>query len=266
MRLLIVALMLAMAALPFIFGDPFRQMPSSPAEPLIAATPTVPGTKEQWFEFLRAAFGAFVGAGAAFGFNFWLQMRAERRKEMAAGNNALATVGHLYIVFRKVRRMLEEEVQRHKHEAPEMPLWLIFRPPLHFLREDRHFDFEGLAFLFESKNAAAHEELFHLEEAHRDLMGHVRQLREFLLKKQDKAEAAGLMNKPTAKIGELKEAVGARLVIEIEGELETLTEHVKTTGVEYLRVAAVLRQALVEHFGPDGIIRIQEPPEPAKKA
>src|SRR5258706_12987620 len=116
MRAIIAILLLGMAALPFIFGDPFPVSSPSP-EPLIAAAPTLPGTKEQWFDFVRTVVGVFVGAGAAFGFNFLLQKRAERRKEMAAGNYALATIGHLYIAFRKVRRMLVEETERNEGEG-----------------------------------------------------------------------------------------------------------------------------------------------------
>lgn len=222
----------------------------------------LPGTSQHWIQFGSALAGALAGAGAAFLANHYLQRRAEKRKDIAAGNTALATIGQMYIAFLKVRRMLHEEAQRRDDEMPGVPLWLAFKPPLHFLGEAPVFEYSGLAFLFEAKYASTYEHLFHLETNHRDLMGHLKHAREILVKKQDKAEGVKLFDAERVKRSVLESAVGRRLIIEIRGALETLDERVRELEGRYLEVGAELRHAMLVHFGADiAVVRVAKPPD-----
>ena len=125
MRALIGLLMATLIALPFVLGDPFRPRSAAPR----SAHPdevSLPGPKQHWVQFGTALLGALAGASAAFVANFLLKRREERRRDLASGNSALATIGQMYSTFLRVRRMMHEEVERRDSDAQGAPLWLTF--------------------------------------------------------------------------------------------------------------------------------------------
>ena len=130
---------------------------------------------------------------------------------------------------------------------------------MHFLEEEPEFAYETLSFLFESKSPEVYEHLFTLQDMHRDLMGHIKLLRELLVKKQEKLESA-MGESGAIGLQEARAALGTRLVFEIVDELGTVDGRIRFLETRYVETASRLRAAMRSLFGPDTFIpRIAQP-------
>jgi hypothetical protein len=240
MRLLIVSLVVLTLALPALLGAPPFYLQNAPS-----------ANAEHWLDFARTFIATLTGAGVAFVANRHLQERARRLEQLAAGNFAMATLTRQYNGFLNIRRMVQEERKFWQDEMPSAPIWLMFRPVIHFLQEKLEFDFESLVFLFDTHDIEFFQQLHLAEAVQRDLLGFVARLGEAARRKQEMISAAEkeAPGKPLS-VGRVKDLIGPMLAIELENVVEQIVTHCENDGAIYLNAARVLHRALSKHLGP----------------
>jgi len=205
MRLLIVSVIILIIAIPPLLGAPpfYLQGPPSP-------------NAERWLDFLRTFAATLSGAGIAFLANRYLQDRARRLEEVAAGNFAMIVLMQQYHGFKNVQRAVKEEVGRRDELAPNTPLWFTFRPVLHHVPREILFDFESLTFLFEDRATEVFEKLFMVQVLYRDLLGYVERLNADSIEKQQRLEDAKVGQEGGLDARRAEAIVGPRLRFELE--------------------------------------------------
>jgi hypothetical protein len=259
MRLRIIFLLVLMASLPFLFGEPqfTKQGRAAIVLPPAPMLPAIPGTKNDWLEIFRTLIGAFAGAGAAFGANAWLQSHARRREEKASGNYAMATLTRQFNGFLQIRLTSYGEIEHAREHYAGAPAWLFVRPVFHRLRDDLHFDFQSLTFLFDrSIDLEAFTSLHEAEQAYMGLIATLDRFNEAAVIRQRKMEELGMEPGSPTTVPELAEKLGPQLVGELGSLHGALVGMCEEGESKYLRASKLLHAALVARFGDSGLIRI----------
>lgn len=267
MRIRIFALMALLAALPTIFELIEPQVPrvaSTQARAISTISAAVPAPKsasDNWFDVFKTLVGTFTGAGLAFLANLEIQKRTRRREEKAAGNYAMAVLARQYNGFLNLKRTVEEEAQRCRDRAPLAPVWFVFRPVMHFLRDDLEFDFQSLTFLFEdARNIETFQILHSVETLQRELIGFMKTFTDASVAKQDKLGALGfVIDGSAANIEGGIQMLGQKLAMSLQNTLEEIFRHCSVDEATYLAGSQSLHRALGDRFGTVGLIRVSAP-------
>lgn len=202
-------------------------------------------SKSFWGDFWAAAFGALIGAGAAFALAWWEKQREERRRRVAAGNIALLTMYRMwYEIYNYEQHIIRNAVLK-KDKA--IPLWLrislLARTP-----PDLRFDFPSLVFLLRSSepvtlaNTALQEtryhELFHAVALRNDVLQRVQ---ESMAKK-----SVGVVTEPTDK--ELVYAIGIPAIAQLRtltvGVFESVYKNLEEMRTAYNALLVLLAKEL----------------------
>ena len=218
MRAAIVSLMILLGALPFLFGARPFAAPNAPAKPsAVEISPLMPGTADQWLDFVRTISGTLIGAGLAFGANLHLQRRARRLEQIGEANAAGATLALQYNAFKNFERRVREETALREQIAPTTPAWFYARPFLHHIRDDWVIDFSKLTFIFEVGDTDCFEKLHIAQATFNELLGYIERLNELCIVKQERFEAAGyVMHELTISPAEAQAIAGPRLIGQLE--------------------------------------------------
>lgn len=242
MRMLIFSLLILMVAIPPLLGAPpfYLQGPPSP-------------NAERWLDFTRTFLATLTGAGIAFLANLYLQERARRAQNLAAGHYAMAVLTRQYDGFVNIRRSIHGEVVRCRERAPDTPLWLSLRPVVHALPEDLEFDFHSLAFLFQGNSDLEFFGDLHLAESkHREIIRLLERHADMSTERQKRFETAGFVNEGAPlRPKEVEAAVGPRIMMELVGLVQEILHHCERDGAIYERASDTFQRGMVAHFGAD---------------
>jgi hypothetical protein len=193
--------------------------------------------------------GTFVGAGLAFGANYFLQWRTRRSAELDAGNMALLCLIEQWRVFANVRAVCAGLIETEKLRFGEStPSWLYYKPIIgHY--GDQRIDFQSLTYLMSVKGRHAIAELHAAQNRHLAVLEVIKEANAgSALMQGEFAKAKIGADGKTVALEDFINAVGP-LVTTDQGERVDLLYQLVNQGDGFYRKAyQILHSALAQRF------------------
>ena len=213
-----------------------------------------------WLDVVKAFIGVFFGAGLAFASNIYFQHHERRRVNLGAGNLALSILMRQLSDFYNNRKAMLGDRERLKDVSiPYIPPWLYFRPiPCQF-NDALRFDFNSLAFIFETGDREVLNALATAEMRYIDLGAYLEKHNETAELIQEKMAVLGI-NIANFVVETVEHDLGPVLVGRENSFANALVLRFEKDEHDYLDAINALHDALAERFGEKRVVAVQIQP------
>ena len=200
-----------------------------------------------WLDVLKTLIGTAIGAGLAFGSNYFIQHLQRRRDRYAALATAMEVLRTQLDDFRNYRTgfsaELAEQLAKQKHPVPE---WAIARPLAFYFFDSLKFNYPSLAFVLEYEGQQTLAKLRYAERRYHELATLAREYNVAVQRKQERlAQEFGV---GAANLGEVERRLGPEIFGRIESMIQAIRRHVDLDEKDYLAAEVALSGTTTKAF------------------
>ena len=200
-----------------------------------------------WIDLARTLIATFIGAGLAFGTNYYFQYRQRRSEQKSAGNMALATLSRQYGDFVIAKAAIESDLNKASSQQPQIPLWRAIQPTLFEMNSELLFDFKSVAFLLDDGTDSLLINLVDVETKYHELRRMLGKHSELIMRVINRfSDLAWKANIPGEDFAQ--NAVGSAVVGELNALAEALAHRVATQEAIYIKAGKNLETLMRAKF------------------